>query len=62
MELVGVSDTSKDVPMNFQEAWHHEDLSERKLWREAIIKEFHDMIRLEYGGTRKNITYQKIDV
>ena len=45
MALVGGTDTSKEVPLTFREAWDHEDPTERKLWREAIRKEFHDMIR-----------------
>ena len=44
MALVGGTDTSKDVPETFQDAWHHPDPEERKLWREAIRKEFRDMI------------------
>ena len=44
MALVGGTDTSKDVPLTFREAWDHHDETERMLWREAIRKEFHDMI------------------
>ena len=31
-------------PRTFQEAWHHPDPIQRDLWREAIRKEFRDMI------------------
>ena len=30
-------------PKNFQEAWNHPDHIQRKLWREAITKEYTDM-------------------
>ena len=30
-------------PKNFKEAWNHPDLIQRKLWREAITKEYTDM-------------------
>ena len=45
LALIGGTDSSADVPLTFQEAWYHEDPVERKLWREAIRKEFHDMIK-----------------
>ena len=45
LALVGGTDTSADVPTTFDEAWNHPDPTERKLWREAIRKEFRDMIR-----------------
>jgi len=32
-----------DEPTTFQEAWNHPDPEERKWWRAAIKKEFHDM-------------------
>ena len=32
-------------PKTFQEAWHHPDPEQRENWREAIRKEFRDMIR-----------------
>ena len=32
-----------EEPNSFNEAWHHQDLEERKKWREAVGKEFHDM-------------------
>ena len=38
MALVGGTDTSKDAPLNFKEAWDHPDSSERFLWRDAIRK------------------------
>ena len=37
--------TYPDEPTTFQEAWHHENVQERKGWRNAIRKEFHDMIK-----------------
>ena len=45
--LIGGTDSTADVPLTFKEAWDHKDPTERKLWREAIRKEFHDMIRRE---------------
>ena len=33
------------VLTNFEEAWEHPNISERKYWREAIRKEFNDMIK-----------------
>ena len=44
MDLVGGTDTIQEVPITFREAWDHHDETERILWREAIRKEFHDMI------------------
>ena len=32
-------------PTTFQEAWHHPDPAEREGWRDAIKKEFHDMMK-----------------
>ena len=37
--------TKHKDPKNFQEAWNHPDECQRKKWREAIRKEFRDMIR-----------------
>ena len=45
--LVSDDDPEKQVvrpPLTFREAWDHEDPHERKLWREAIREEFHQMI------------------
>ena len=44
MALVGGTDTSKEVPLTFRDAWDHPDIAERKLWRDAIRKEFKDML------------------
>ena len=44
MALVGGTDTSKEVPLHFKDAWDHPDIAERKLWRDAIRKEFKDML------------------
>ena len=44
MALVGGTDTSKEVPLHFRDAWDHPDIAERKLWRDAIRKEFKDML------------------
>ena len=44
LAFVGGSDDTYDNPKTFQEAWNHPDLEERKKWREAIRKEFNDMI------------------
>ncbi|CAJ1937323.1 unnamed protein product [Cylindrotheca closterium] len=38
-------DTKYKEPKNFQEAWNHPDKYQRDKWREAIRKEFRDMIR-----------------
>ncbi|CAJ1934699.1 unnamed protein product, partial [Cylindrotheca closterium] len=38
-------DTNYKEPKNFQEAWNHPDKYQRDKWREAIRKEFCDMIR-----------------
>ena len=42
--LVGGTDDTYENPSTFQEAWNHLDEEERKKWREAIRKEFRDMI------------------
>jgi transposase InsO family protein len=42
-----------DDPANFQEAWHHPDPVDREKWREAIRKEFRDMIRRGVWRYRK---------
>ena len=34
-----------EEPNTFQEAWHHPDEYQQKKWREAIRKEFRDMIK-----------------
>ena len=34
MALVGGTDTSKEVPLHFKDAWDHPDIAERKLWRD----------------------------
>ena len=36
--------TEYEEPNSFQEAWNHHDKKQRVKWREAIRKEFHDMI------------------
>ena len=55
MALVGGTDTSKNVPLNFREAWDHADITERNLWRDAIKKEFKDMIdRKVWRNHKKN--------
>ena len=42
--FVGGTDDLYENPRTFQEAWNHADLKERAKWREAIRKEFHDMV------------------
>jgi hypothetical protein len=44
MLLTMVQDSRDDEPTTFQEAWHHPDERVREKWRQAIRKEFHDMI------------------
>ncbi|KAG7336872.1 reverse transcriptase RNA-dependent DNA polymerase, partial [Nitzschia inconspicua] len=43
-EYVLYAEGKFEEPKTFQEAWNHPDPEERKKWREAIRKEFHDMI------------------
>ena len=43
--FVGGTDESYDNPEQFQEAWNHPKTEEREYWREAIRKEFNDMIK-----------------
>ena len=45
LAMVGGTDESYDNPDTFDEAWEHPNISERKYWREAIRKEFNDMIK-----------------
>lgn len=40
-----VENGKDDEPERFKEAWYHEELTERGKWRNAIKKEFGDMIR-----------------
>ena len=42
--LVGGTDYTHVNPTSFKEAWDHPDAGERQVWREAIRKEFRDMI------------------
>ena len=50
-EFVGFAFASEKVedypeePQSFQEAWHHPNLTDREGWRNAIRKEFSDMIK-----------------
>ena len=44
LAFVGGSDDMYENPKSFQEAWNHPSEEERKKWRRAIRKEFHDMI------------------
>ena len=44
-EKDGDKSTKYDEPKTFQEAWHHPDEFQRNKWREAIRKEFRDMIK-----------------
>ena len=43
--FVGGTDDDHNNPDTFREAWDHDILEEREKWREAIRKEFSDMIR-----------------
>ena len=43
--MVGGTDNDYVNPISFQIAWWHPEPEERKKWREAIQKEFQDMIR-----------------
>ena len=45
LAMVGGTDESYDNPDKFDEAWEHPNISERGYWREAIRKEFNDMIK-----------------
>ena len=42
--FVGGTDDDYRNPSTFQEAWHHPNEEDRRKWREAIRKEFRDMI------------------
>ena len=42
--FIGAIDSGYMEPKTFKQAWEHTDLEERKKWRDAINKEFHDMI------------------
>ena len=42
--FVGGTDDLYVNPRTFDEAWNHPDENDRKKWREAIRKEFHDMV------------------
>jgi hypothetical protein len=53
MLLMMVQDGSDDEPRFFQEAWHHPDPIKREKWREAIRKEFRDMISRGVWRVRK---------
>ena len=59
MALVGGTDDSKNIPNTFDEAWNHEDLTERELWREAIRKELSDMIKRKVWRQFKKIDVPK---
>jgi len=54
--LVGGTDDTYENPRTFQEAWNHPDEYKRKMWREAIWKEFRDMInnRKVWRHVKKN--------
>ena len=41
--MVGGTDHEYTNPVKFKDAWHHEDVHERGLWREAMRKEIRDM-------------------
>lgn len=43
--FVTATESDPSEPRNFQEAWNHPDPKIRELWRAAIKKEFHDMIK-----------------
>ena len=43
--FIGAVDSDPKEPMSFKEAWWNEDKQSRQKWREAIRKEFSDMIR-----------------
>ncbi len=45
MAMVGGTVETYDNPENFQEAWNHPNKEEKKHWREAIRKDFNDMIK-----------------
>ena len=51
--MVGGTDDLHENPTYFNEAWNHEDPQERKHWRDAIKKEFRDMIKNEVWSKYK---------
>ena len=53
--FVGGTDDNYENPETFAEAYHHPDEDEREKWREAINKEFSDMIKRKvWRHTNKN--------
>jgi hypothetical protein len=38
-------DNDGDIPITFEDAWHHPNISKREKWREAIRLEFKQMIK-----------------
>ena len=47
-EILEIGQTYKE-PENFQEAWNHPDPIWRKLWRDAITKEYTDKYEQPQG-------------
>ena len=47
--MVGGTDEFYDSPDQFNEVWNHPDTKEREHWREAIKKEFNNMIKRKVG-------------
>ena len=45
LAMVGGTDESYGNPDTFDEAWEHPNITERKNWRDAIRKEFNNMIK-----------------
>ena len=38
-------DKETDIPVTFQDAWHHPDINKREKWRQAIRLEYRQMIK-----------------
>ena len=53
--LVGGTMEGHENSLTFQTAWHHPDEEERKKWRAAIRKEFHDMIAKDAWRNTKRV-------
>ena len=51
--LVGGTDDDYDNPVTFDQAWNHPDPIDREKWREAIRKEFRDMLNKGVWRYRK---------
>ena len=61
LSLIRGTDSSREAPQTFQQAWWHADENERQLWRDAIEKEFRDMQKGACGDDIKYPKFQTTD-